>query len=68
MATEDASAAARTMRARRTVYNADVARANLDKGRPMRELKPCTCGHTPHKQPCPVYFREQQAKRRSNPD
>ena len=39
--------------------------ANLDKGRAQRELKPCTCGQSPHTWKCPVYARQQQAKRRS---
>jgi hypothetical protein len=30
-----------------------------------RTPKPCTCGQDPHRQPCPVYYREQQAKRRA---
>jgi hypothetical protein len=40
---------------------------NLVKARAVAHsrLKPCTCGSIPHRQPCPVYWREYNAARRA---
>lgn len=50
--------------ARTTARSANARKATADRIA-TRPVLPCTCGQTPHRQPCPVYFRTQQQRRRA---
>lgn len=64
------------MGSRNTEAQTDQRRTSIKKATETRvanqTLKPCTCGADEtggrHKQPCPVYFRDIQAKRRARLD